>query len=230
MTIDEAILQRHSVRHYSDRAIEPEKAEALRGIIDKINARSGLHFQLVTNEPEAFTGAMAHYGNFSGVGNYFVLAGPRKKDREVGYYGEQLVLEAQRLGLNTCWVALTFSKRKADIRLNKGEKFYVVITVGYGSTQGKPHKSKPVADISDVNESSPDWYKKGIDAVMLAPTAVNQQKFRFTLHGDKVSAAAGTGFYTQMDLGIAQYHFDAASGRPVFRPDGELNTAGGMQP
>lgn len=213
MTLNEAIAARHSVRRYTDRKIEPEKAQALIAVIDEINRETGLHFQLVTDEPEGFSGAMAHYGHFSGVNNYFVLAGAKNRDRDIGYYGEKLVLEAQMLGLNTCWVALTFSKHRARYKLNRGEKLYVVISVGYGITQGKPHPCKPVNEISDLNDNSPEWYRKGIEAVLAAPTAVNQQKFYFSLDGDKPSSKPGRGFYTEMDMGIAQYHFDVGSDR-----------------
>ncbi len=211
MDIFEAMKERHSVRSYLDKPIEKEKTAELSRLCDEINAETGLHFQLVTDEPNAFTGAMAHYGSFSGVKNYFVLAGGRGRDRDIGYYGEKLVLAAQMLGLNTCWVALTFNKRKAKYSLEKGEKLHVVISLGYGAVQGKQHNSKAVNEISDLSEASPEWYKKGIEAVLLAPTAVNQQKFYFSLDGDKVKSKAGTGFYTEMDLGIAQYHFDIGS-------------------
>ncbi len=216
MDIIEAIQARHSVRRYTDAPIEEEKVNALKEVIKEINAESGLHFQFVVNEPEAFSGTMAHYGHFSGVKNYFVLAGKKRMDREVGYYGEKLVLAAQMLGLNTCWVALTFNKKKTEILLDKGEKFYVVISVGYGITQGKPHPSKSAQEIGGVTDASPDWYKKGIEAVLLAPTAVDQQKFTFTLNGDTVTSKPGVGFYTDMDLGIAQYHFDMATGKRCF--------------
>ena len=212
MDIFEAIKARHSVRSYTDKPIESEKTAELQRLIDEINAETGLHFQLVTDEPKGFSGMMAHYGNFSGVKNYFVLAGGAKRDRDVGYYGEKLVLAAQMLGLNTCWVALTFNKRKAHYQLNKGEKLHVVISLGYGATQGKEHKSKPVSEIARL-DGTPDWFRSGIDAVMLAPTAVNQQKFRFYYEDGKVKSEAGSGFYTDMDLGIAQYHFDVGSGR-----------------
>lgn len=212
MDIFEAIKARHSVRSYTDKPIEPEKTAELQRLIDEINAETGLYFQLVTDEPKGFSGMMAHYGSFSGVKNYFVLAGGAKRDRDIGYYGEKLVLAAQMLGLNTCWVALTFNKRKAHYQLNKGEKLHVVISLGYGATQGKEHKSKPVSEITQL-DGTPDWFRSGIDAVMLAPTAVNQQKFRFSYEDGKVKSEAGSGFYTDMDLGIAQYHFDVGSGR-----------------
>lgn len=218
MAVDilEAIQCRHSVRRYSEKPIEKEKADSLRKFIDKINSETGLHIQLVTDEPEGFSGMMAHYGNFTGVKNYIVMAGTKNRDREIGYYGEKVVIYAQTLGLNTCWVALTFNKRKAVYSLEKGEKLYVVISLGYGETQGRAHTSKSLSEITDTYENCPEWYRKGIDSVMLAPTAVNQQKFHFSLDGDKVITKAGSGFYTEMDLGIAQYHFDAASEKSNF--------------
>ena len=48
---------------------------------------------------------------------------------------------------------------------------------------------------------------------MLAPTAVNQQKFLFTLNGDEVTAKATGGVYSRIDLGIVKYHFEVGSGR-----------------
>lgn len=216
MDIFQAIKERHSVRRYTDKKIEDEKKEVLSKVIDEINESTGLHIQLVTDEPEGFSGMMAHYGNFEGVRNYIVMAGPKNMDREIGYYGEKVVLCAQMLGLNTCWVAMTFNKRKAQYKLEKGEKMYVVISLGYGTYQGKERKSKTFEEVSDITENCPEWYIKGVEAALLAPTAMNQQKFHFSLSGDKVISKADRGFYTVMDSGIAQYHFDIASGRENF--------------
>lgn len=216
MDISEAIKLRHSVRRYTDKPIEKEKADKLAELIRSINQETGLHIQLVTDEPEGFSGFMAHYGNFQGVRNYIVMAGPKGMDREIGYYGEKVVLNAQTLGLNTCWVALTFNRKKAHVNLEKGEKLYVVISLGYGSYQGNERKSKSVSEVTDTYENCPEWYRKGIDSALLAPTAMNQQKFHFSLDGEKVVSWADKGLYTEMDLGIAQYHFDAASGKENF--------------
>ena len=111
-TILEAMRARHSVRSYTEKLIEGETLEALEKLIDECNRESGLHIQLVRNEPMAFDSAMAHYGKFSGVKNYLALVGKKSKklDELCGYYGEKLVLAAQTLGLNTCWVGLTFQK------------------------------------------------------------------------------------------------------------------------
>ena len=132
MEMMEAMLTRHSVRSYTDKPIEGETLEALVKLIDECNRESGLHIQLVRNEPMAFAGTMAHYGKFSGVTNYLALVGKKspKLDELCGYYGEKQVLAAQALGLNTCWVGLTFKKIPAAFRVESGEKLVIVIAIG----------------------------------------------------------------------------------------------------
>lgn len=219
MDILTAMNERHSVRRYKALPIEKEKLDILFAEVEKCNAEGSLSFQLVTDEPRAFTGAMASYGNFSGVSNYFAIVGKKSDDLEekAGYYGERLVLLAQQLGLNTCWVALTFSKRKAKIAVNKGEKLVCVISLGYGETQGKQHKNRPVEEICACYENSPEWFKAGVDAAMLAPTAINQQKFAFSLDGNTVTATAQKGPYSEVDLGIAKLHFELGAGKDNFK-------------
>ena len=135
MEIMEAMKQRHSVRQYTDQRIEKEAAEKLQREIDACNKESGLHIQLVTDEPKAFDGFMAHYGKFSGVKNYIALIGKKgpKLEETCGYYGERLVLLAQQLGLNSCWVAMTYSKIKGAYEVKTGEKLCCVISIGYCS-------------------------------------------------------------------------------------------------
>ena len=162
---------------------------------------------------------MARYGKFSGVQNYFALVGKAGPDlqEKCGYWGERLVLKAQMMGLNTCWVALTFSKVKSAYILNDGEKLAAVITLGYGAAQGVPHKSTSMDEVTKVEGPMPDWFRAGMEAVLLAPTAVNQQKFLFTLEDGKVSAQPGHAFYVKMDLGIVKYHFELGAGKENFQ-------------
>jgi len=213
----EAMQVRHSVRQFEDRPIEESILSSLKNEIDACNKEGHLHIQLVTNEPEAFSGTMAHYGKFSGVRNYLALIGEKSSDLEerCGYYGERIVLLAQAAGLNSCWVALTFSKgaAKKNLEIKKGEKLTVVIALGYGATKGVSHKSKPMAELSTADGQMPDWFKSGMEAAMLAPTAMNQQKFRITLSGDTAKAESLGGFYSKIDLGIVKYHFEIGSGR-----------------
>lgn len=213
MDILEAMKARHSVRRYIDREIDADTLSRLREEIDACNRESGLHIQLVTDEPSAFDGFMAHYGKFSGVKNYIAVIG-KKSDRlweDCGYYGERLVLLAQQLGLNSCWVALTYKKVPSAFCIEKGEKLTVVIALGYGETQGVEHKSKELAAVCNISGEAPEWFYEGARAALLAPTATNQQKFTLEYCDGKVKATAGKGFYTKVDLGIVKYHFEAVS-------------------
>ena len=209
----ELMKARHSVRRFLDKPLAAEAVDALNEEIAACNKESGLHIQLITDEPEAFQAGKPEYGSFKGCRNYLALAGPKGKDEAIGYYGERVVLKAQSLGVNSCWVALTYKKGKARFQLAPGEKLYMVIALGYGETQGVPHKSKSPADVSDCTADAPEWYQKGVEASLLAPTAINQQKFRLERSGDKVKAKAGLGFYAKVDLGIVKYHFELGAGK-----------------
>ena len=152
---------------------------------------------------------------FSGVTSYLALVGPKGSQLEerCGYYGERLVLKAQQLGLNTCWVAMSYKKVPGAFEVKPDEKLVVVIALGHGANQGVAHKSKGVQAVSRGAETAPLWFRAGVECALLAPTAMNQQKFVFTYEDGKVSAKAGTGFYSKVDLGIANYHFEIGSGR-----------------
>lgn len=215
MEILEVIKARHSVRQYENKKIESEKRKALDELAAECNAESGLNIQMVYDEPKCFNSLMAHYGKFSGCENYIAIVGKKSKDldEKAGYYGEKLVLKAQELGLNTCWVAMTHGKVEAKVQ--KDEKTAIIISLGYGKNQGVAHKNKPLEEVCNQINEAPDWFKKGMEAVMLAPTAMNQQSFRFTLNGEAVTAVSTGGFYSKVDLGIVKYHFEVVSGHKV---------------
>ena len=249
MTLLEAISARHSVRKYLDKEIPADIIAALQDKITECNKIGNLNIQLVQNETKAFTG-MLSYGSFSGVKNYLVMVGKKAAskreeskacfdsseceqartkfkakdlDERVGYYGEQIVLLAQTLGLNTCWVGLSYHKVPEAYNVGKDEKLVCMIALGYGETQGVPHKIKSVEDVSNASDITPSWFKKGVEAALLAPTAVNQQKFSFEyvgMNNNRHQVRANKGFsmigYTQMDLGITKYHFELGAGKVNF--------------
>ena len=223
--MQEAIEARHSVRAYKDLPLSEEIVRLLEDELMKLNNEGQLHIQLICNEPKAFQGTMAKYGKFRNVNNYLVMAGKKAEDLDerIGYYGEHLVLLAQTLGLNTCWVGLSYSKVPGTYVLEEGEKIACYIAIGYGETQGSGHKIKTVEQVSNASDITPSWFKKGIEAALLAPTAVNQQKFSFEYVGmsnnlHQVRAKKGFSMigYTQMDLGIAKYHFEVGAGKVNF--------------
>lgn len=221
MTLMEAMHARHSVRQYREEALRKEDAALLREEIEACNAESGLHIQLVCGEPKAFSGLLARYGKFSGVTNYIALVGKKGPDlsETCGYFGERIVLRAQQIGLNTCWAAMTYSKVPSAFSAGEGEKLCAVIAVGYGKTQGSGHRVKSLREVTEGEPPFPEWFVSGVEAALLAPTAMNQQKFRFALQGNRVSATAGSGFYTKLDLGIVKYHFAMGAGADAFTWD-----------
>ena len=152
MTLLEAIEARHSVRKYTDEPIPEEVLATLRNKVWEINKEAGLHVQLVTDEAKAFggfksTSGVFSYGAFSGVKNYFVMAGKKGDDldEKVGYYGEQLVLLAQTLGLNTCWVGLSYSKIPGTYELEADEKIGQGPQVEAG--QGDQQRERPYPEV-----------------------------------------------------------------------------------
>ena len=209
---------RHSVRQYLEKAIPAWVRAELDGYVETLNRDSGLRIQILYDEPECFGARMAHYGRFENCANYIAMVGKKSADLDerCGYYGELLVLKAQELGLNTCWVALTHGKSKAIVE--KDETEVILISLGYGKTQGSERKSKSPEEVSNLTPASPDWFRAGVEAALLAPTAINQQKFKFTLEQDgKVLAKAGlVGPCLKIDLGIVKCHFELGAGKENF--------------
>ena len=217
MTILEAIDARHSVRAYQDKPINQETRQQLDAFLTDCNQESGLNIFVRYDDPDGFDSRLAHYGSFRNVRNYIVLSGRKSDDFDYlcGYFGEKIVLFAQQLGLNTCWAALTFNRKKVKAMIPAGETLCMVISLGYGETQGMNRKSKSAQDVTEGDADQP-WFSKGIEAALKAPTAMNQQKFQFSLkEGAPFIRVKGLGAYTKVDLGIVACHFEAASGKKV---------------
>ena len=220
MDIYEAVKERHSVRQYLDKPLEENVISDLNGVIDECNKESGLHIQLVTDEPKAFQSKLAKYGHFENVTNYIALVGKKQPrlDEKCGYWGQKIVIAAQMMGLNTCWVALSYKKIPGAFEVEKDEKLTLVIAIGYGKNEGKERKSKTPEDVCYDIQSAPLWFKRGVDYALLAPTARNQQKFTINLDGisNRVKVKAGVGPESKVDLGIVKYNFEVGAGKENF--------------
>lgn len=217
MTDLEAIRARHSVRNYYEKPLSDEDAAALRDVVDDAARQSGLNIQLLQNNPEAFD-LVARFGLISGCSTCIAfVAHKHDQDETIGYWGQLIVLEAQKMGLNTCWAAL-FSRKRCRAICPEGTEARVVIAVGYGKTAGKPRRSKKAEDVVVVEPGAirPAWFDDAIEAALLAPTGVNRQAFTITLAADGTVhfAAPGNGL-TLIDLGIVRRNFELAAGRSV---------------
>lgn len=220
MTISEAMERRHTVRKFTDRGLSPETISLLNARIDGHNREKGLRMQLMTGDREAF-GPLLRLVFAKGVRNYIVLAGPDTPEtgERLGYCGADVMLYAQTLGLNSWWVGGTFSrkgvKKRADIGTD--EKMVGIIAVGYGATQGVPHRSKTPDEVSSYDGEAPEWFLNGVRAALLAPTALNRQAFHITGNGDHVHLEYETGTLSEVDLGIVRCHFESGAGTGHFQ-------------
>ena len=234
ITMKEAVLQRHSVRNYLDRKIEPEKIDLIEKRIAELNEEGGLNLHFSEDAGKTFRSFLSRMSGLGSAPSAIVCSGPDGDDLEekVGYYGEKLVLYIQTLGLNTCWVGM-FSRKQAEklMPVENGERTVIAIAVGYGETQGHERKTKTFDEVAEVtgstevagsaegakaSEQAPDWFKEGVKAALLAPTAINQQKFTIRLKDDGTAEIVSKGgAFTNVDLGIVKYHFEVGSGRKL---------------
>lgn len=220
----EAIAQRHSVRMYSDKPVDENVLAELRNVIEECNAASKLHIQMISGVENAFCGAKTHYGRFSGVHNAIALVGSDDVsphlDEQIGYYGELLALRLVRLQCATSWAVLD-NPTEYWWELKPSERLVCVLAFGYAARPGARHRSKPLESLcripSDLG-TMPDWFRRGMEAVMLAPTSLSQQPFIFVLHENgTVSVEPSDGLFVGVGIGCAKCHFAIGAGLENFR-------------
>ncbi len=218
ITLQEAVLQRHSVRNYKDKKIEEEKIALIREKISELNKEGDLNLHFSDDAGKTFRSFLSRMSGLGSAPSAIICSGPDSEDLEerVGYYGEQLVLYIQQLGLNSCWVGM-FSRKQAEklMPVENGERTVIAIAVGYGETQGKERKTKSFEEVAEIPEGTeaPNWFREGVKAALLAPTAINQQKFTIRLKEDEtVEFIDNGGVFSRVDLGIVKCHFEIGSG------------------
>ncbi len=217
MTELEAIQARHSVRRYKAKGVEGDIVKQIEEKVAEVNAESGLHFQFLNDGGEAYANLFLKFSGLDSAPASIACVGPDAPDldEKVGYYGEKIVLFLQTIGLNTCWVG-SFSKKRSEAEVKEGEKNVISIAVGYGENEGKAHKSKSEDQLVEASGKRPEWFNEGVKAALLAPTALNQQKFVIRLKdADTAEIVSKGGAFTSVDLGIVKYHFEVGSGRKL---------------
>lgn len=212
MTEIEAIKSRHSVRNYEDKKIESEKVAKLKEKIEEINNAGRLHLQFIEDAGNTFNKLLNKAMGLGSAPSVIACVGSDDEslDERVGYYGEQLVLFAQKMGLNTCWAG-TFNRKNITAEVSDGERLVISIAIGYGSNQGKEHKSKTIDQVTKENSNRPYWFNFGVEMALLAPTAINQQKFEIKYNNGDIQFKDKGGVLSKVDIGIIKYHFEVGS-------------------
>ena len=219
----EAIEKRFSCRTFDPAPMSRERIGEITARIDRINAASGLTLAFVEDGGAAFAGFRRSYGMFKNVRSLILMKGPSELPdlaEKLGYYGAELILELTALGLGTCWVGGTFDR--GALSVPAGETLLLAVPVGEpGEILFKDRlllrrlhgKRKPAKERLTAAGDVPAWLRRGMEAVVPAPSAVNSQKPHFT-YADGVLTAAVPGNHPLelVDLGIAKKHFELGAG------------------
>ena len=217
MTDIEAINERHAVRNYKPDRIESEKVTLINDKIEELNREGDLHLQFIEDAGNTYNRLLNRAMGLGSAPSVIACVGKDSADLEkrLGYYGEQLVLYIQKLGLNTCWAG-TFNKKNIGAAIDRGEKLVISIAVGYGQEQGRTRRSKTAEQVTDGKSERPEWFENGVKMALLAPTAINQQKFKIRLNDDDtVEFIDKGGPFSQVDIGIVKCHFEIGAERKV---------------
>lgn len=214
MTLSEAIYTRASCREFLSQPISPVQRQQLEKSVAQCNHRSGLHIQLICGCPEPFHSSSKSWGRIRNASNYLLFAGPTGSpdlEEKCGYYGEELILTAQAIGLHTCWVGGTYDRDRCLDHLAEDEELICIAAIGSPTPSGEKARShKPLEDLAAGWEEAPRWFLDGMAAVQRAPSAMNRQGYCFTYRKDGTVRVrlSGTGSFALVDLGIAKQHFD----------------------
>lgn len=227
----DAINMRRSRRKYQETKLSQPIIDYFRNEITKFNHDSGLSMFFLEDGSRAFDGITKSYGMLKGVRSLIVLKGPSSDahlKEKCGYYGERLVLDATKMSLGTCWVAGTYSRKDPVFKCDADEEIVCVITIGHVdpiNSKGENliyklthRKTKPAShfySLHHFDEKAPEWFLRGIESVMKAPSDVNSQPVHFVF--DKltnlVTAHVSVKRATDLiDLGIAKLHFEIVTG------------------
>ena len=219
MDFKEAMQKRHMVRKYTDKPLSDEIIAKINERIELNNKTYNLDMKLMINNSKGVSSIMKLI-MARGVNNFIILAGDvsGNLDERLGYSGADIMLYAQTLGLNTWWVGGTFNRSVRRYVDNK--KVTGIIAIGYGQTQGVPHKSKNVEDVSKYEGTIiPPWFISGVDGALLAPTALNKQDFMLIGNGNRVKIECSNGIFTGSNVGLIKYHFELGAGKENFEWD-----------
>lgn len=228
MKFKRAILSRQSRRSFKKELPPIDKIRQIRDRVDEINDENNLNIQVMIDERDGFVGLTSHYGFFTNVKNYIALVGPKDDENiheKLGYYGEQILLLCEDLGLGTCWVGGTFNKDKCKCKVSDDEIYSCAIVFGIPTNivtpkekliRGTLHSLKKTKTIENLFYSEqtqpPNWFIEGMRMVQRAPSALNKMPVMFFFSDGNVYAKVKEPKTLELyDLGIAKFHFEVGA-------------------
>ncbi|MFW6136082.1 MAG: nitroreductase family protein [Chloroflexota bacterium] len=236
-----AIHQRVSIRSYAGRPVDPALLERLlafardRDHLTDAPPRVAL-ISGVEGVKHVLTFVVGSYGLVRNAPHLLVGVLPKESDAarvDLGFVLEQVVLEATRLGLGTCWITGTYDAERAGdaLELRSREVAAAVCALGHPEEEGYGrlhtkvirrlaggHKRKPLTDIVFSRQWGEPWTPGEADPALvtvleharLAPSAHNAQPWRFIVDHDRIALALTKPML--IDGGIVMSHVALAAG------------------
>jgi nitroreductase len=201
----EAIFRRKSVRKYKKDEIEQtllNKIEVSIGQAKPLFEDIGYEIKLLKKEEVSNNWAPSYIAIYSEKKAGYLL--------NAGYLLQQIDLFVQSIGLGSCWIGLArpqFSKQKRY-------GYVIMLSIGYPEKEvirsKEDFKRKNITEITDVEDVSL------MEAVRLAPSAVNSQPWFFAKADDGIDIyrskkgfhALALNTWNQIDIGIAILHLE----------------------
>jgi len=235
MDIIEAIKVRRSVRTYDGRPLSTDMADKIdKAIASATSPFSGnVSIKLATVD----TGGVfrpSTYGVIKQAKNYLLMGAGDDSESHLsgGFMMEQIVLNACRLGLATCWIAGTFKGESFVKAANfpQNERLTAISPIGYSGDKprimdriiravAKSDKRKPLGELFFVNDFSKPLTKDNpyalpFEMMRLAPSSTNSQPWRALIHDKHIDFYCATdNKYSMIDMGIGLCHFAIAANK-----------------
>lgn len=193
MNYEEAIKGRRSIRKYNKKELSKNELNSIKKEIKQTNTVLGTEIKtkIVKKEiiDEFVKGIIGNYGKIESP-YYLVISndGRKKELIDTGFFGEKIILDLTKKKLGTCWIGKI--GKKEDLAKNLGLSNPPVALIAFGEPQEKVYRSKEPSRknlkklILEGNPS--ESYKKILELVRYAPSAVNQQPWRFIVKENQI--------------------------------------------
>jgi nitroreductase len=240
---DFLVKKRYSCRTFDGKGIEAHKLKKLVNEINDINGRlKDIRFGIVNKKILKSKNFFSQgtYGMFKG--DVFYIVGIIKKGvfrgwENFGFYMENLIMIAENLKLNTCWIGGVFDRKGfgAELNLSEDEIVPAVVPIGYAAKKrslqdkivrwsAKGDKRKDSEKLFFLKDfSTPFNYNLSkeisecLENIRLAPSASNKQPWRLLFNENRVdffirrdrlySKFIPLVDLQKIDMGIALFHF-----------------------
>lgn len=231
------IEQRRSRRNFDGKLPKNNHLKKIQAVCNDFRPFDGIRAVLVKESPDSvFKGIIGAYGIIKDSKAFIAFIGNEKNqavEEQVGYMGEGIILEAEAIGLNTCWIGGTYRPEIVDslIDLEENEKVYAITPIGYAKRRlgfeervmsgfGLMHRRKSLSElVKGVKKKDlPGWIRYSLEAARLAPSAVNRQPWVFMVEKDSIIVAVNdknlkreSVMPKRLCCGIAMLHLETAA-------------------